>query len=292
MTRLLLWLSGFVGLWPRWLVRLCAWALGCTLFSVVRYRRAVLLENLALAFADLSPKERRRLGRAAMVHLARTLIEFLQIPRYVRRGFTNLTVEGRAHYEAAKAQGRGVLILAGHLGSFEVGASGTAFQLRPDEWCLVVKPFPEALDRFVNQLRAGAGLQPVHAKGGLKGVLRALKKQQAAVFVIDQNATKHVGVFVEFFGKQACTMAGLAVVAQRTGAPVIPVGIWREADGSHVLRMYPELRLEAQGTRQETVVHMTQLYTRFIEEQIRAHPEQWLWTHRRWKTRPPDAGEG
>ncbi len=285
-TRLLFALSWFVSSWPRWFLEAVASVGAWVLFSVVRYRREVLFENLATAFGELAEDERRRLAKRAVKHLALTFLEFFQLPRYVRADMDVVRIEGREHYEAAKAKGQGVLLLTGHFGSFEVGAAGGAFHLQPDTWCMVVKPFTAGFDRFVNELRSSAGLVPVHAKGSLRSVLRILRAGDSAVFVVDQNSTRSIGVFVDFFGKQACTMAGLAVIAQRTGAPVVPASQWREPDGTHVLRLHPEIPLEPQDDRDTTVRHMTQRYTEFIEARIREHPEQWLWTHRRWKTRP------
>ena len=208
-----------------------------------------------------------------------------RIPLYVRIGIERLVrLEGTEHYAAGKRRGKGILIVAGHFGSFELGLASLAQRFAPVS--VVVKAFPEGVDRFVNGIRACAGAHVIPARGAVKSMLRALKNNEAVVVIIDQNSTQRKGVFVEFFGKSACTMLGLAVVAERTGACVIGVSAWREPDGSHVVRLHPEFPLVHQESRADTVRHMTQTYTRFIEQAIRAHPEQWLWPHKRYKTRP------
>lgn len=287
MSLLLSTISALAGLLPDGLVRALAAAGGRAWFHVLRYRRAVILSNLARAFPELDLRARLQLGKAACTHLVETLLEFLRIPRYARRGLgALLEVEGREHLDAALAKGKGVLCLTGHLGSFELVAGAIAERLGPGRVALVVKPFPPAVDRFVTRVRELTGLQVIRAHGGMKGILRALARGTCVVFVLDQNATRHIGVFVDFFGHPASTMSSLALIALRTEAPVIGVATFRRPDGRHVLHIGPEIPIEARETREETVRHMTQLYTRFIEDRIRAHPEQWLWTHRRWKTQP------
>ena len=194
-------------------------------------------------------------------------------------------VEGWEHYRNARKKEKGVFVLTGHLGSFELAAGAVAMQLE-EHAHLIVKSFPKAVDDFVNSVRQSPKLTPIAAKGAMKPVLKAVKNKDMVVFVQDQNSTHHIGVFVDFFGKQACTMSGLAVTALRTEAPVLGVSIWREDDGSHVLKFFEEIPLEPQEDSEASIQHMTQIYTRFIEDRIREHPAQWLWTHRRWKTRP------
>ena len=285
MTALLRGLSALVGWWPEALVTGVARVLGGLWWHALRYRRGVMQANLRQAFPELSERARGRLGEAACVHLVTTLLEVLRIPRYQRLGLDAVVrVEGLEHYHAAKAEGRGVLCVSGHLGSWELGVAGVAAAAAPVS--LVVKRFGPAVDRFVTGLRASAGLAVIPADGAVKPILRALRQNEAVVFVLDQNATRRIGVFVDFFGKPACTMAGLAVLAERTGAAVIAAVPRREGPGRHVLTVLPAIPFERQATREATVAHMTQRYTRVIEAAIRAEPAQWFWTHKRWRTRP------
>lgn len=284
-TALLRSISWFACLWPESIVRAVARVSGAFWWYVLRYRRAVIEENLARAFPEKSLGERRVLGRRACVHLAHALFDLFRIPRHRRREYRGaVRVEGLDHFNAAKREGKGVLCLTGHLGSFELSVAGCAKAVHPAS--LVVKSFPPGVDRFINALRESAGLGVIHAENALKPMLRALAANEAVAFVLDQNATRKIGVFVDFFGVPACTMSALALIAARTGAPVVGVTIFRDTDHVNVLRIEPAIPLELKATRDETVAHMTQVYTRFIEQAIRNHPEQWLWTHKRWRTRP------
>ena len=288
MNVLLRGLSAIVGVLPDAVLRLLSTVGAWLLFSVLGYRRAVIAQNIQRAFPNASADLRGAIAANAGRHLFLTLLEFLKMPTYASARFEGVCrIEGMEHLDAATAQGRGVLVLTGHLGSFELGAGTIAMHLEDRKVWLVVKSFPEGTDKFVTYVRERCTLGVIRAKGGMKQILRALKDRDAVAFVLDQNATKKLGVFVDFFGEKACTMAALAVIAERTKAPVIGTTSWRETDGTHVFRMYEAIPFEAQATREETVRHMTQIYTNFIEDRIREHPEQWLWSHRRYKTRPP-----
>ena len=287
MSGLFRWLSGFICLWPEWVIAAASYVFGALWFHLVRYRRDVMLQNMAQAFGEMTEGQRRSLCKEACIHLARTLLEFLRLPRYHRLGLPRrVRIEGLEHYEAAKAQGRGVLFLGGHLGSFELGAAAVATRLADDPIHFVVKPFSPGFDAFVTRLRLMSNLRLLPAKESARRVFTALRRNEAVVLVLDQNATHRIGVFVDFFGRSACTMTSAALFADSKKAPVLGTASWREPDGTHVLRIYPPIPLEAQPTRDETTRHMTQRYTRFIEDRIREHPAQWLWSHKRWKTRP------
>ncbi|MBK8012865.1 MAG: lysophospholipid acyltransferase family protein [Deltaproteobacteria bacterium] len=286
MTRILVCL-GF-GLWraPPGFRRALVEALAWWWWTVLRYRRRTVLANLSQAFPELSPAARRSLARDVFRHLVHLLVELLILPH--QRGQGGFEAVGHTigleHFEQARAQGRGVLVAAGHLGSWEAAMCAAARHVLPAH--IVVKVLPKWLERFVNDLRRSAGLSVLSEKNVLKHVLRALKRNETVVFVIDQNATRKLGVFVNFFGREASTLAGLAVVAARTRAPVVAAIAYRLEDGQQVLAFTPEIPFEPKSTHDDTIRHMTQRYTEVIERAIRAHPAQWFWTHRRWKTQP------
>lgn len=256
------------------------------LFGVFRYRRRVIGENLKASFPELDAEAHERLARAVGVHLTLTLLEFLRMPRYAARGFDNVEIVGFENYERALAKGKGVLCLAGHLGSFELTAAAVGRALRPSKLWLVVKSFPPAVDHFVCDLRRGGGSDVIPAKGALRGVFAALRRRESVAFVLDQHAPGDSGVSTEFFGRPAQTLSALASVALRTGTPVIAATSHRRPDGTHLLEVHAEFPLEHRADRDETVRHMTQVYTRFLEQAIQSHPEQWFWSHRRWKSAP------
>lgn len=266
--------------------RLADW-MGGFWWHVLRYRRRVILTNLSTAFPDSDPRARATLGRKATAHLARALLEFLRIPYYASRNFEGrVRFDGMENFERAKSEGKGVLCLSGHLGSFELAVAAVASRAKP-VW-LVVKPFPRAVDRFVTRVRTMSGLGVIPARRSIRGIIEALRRNEAVVFVLDQNATRSIGIFVDFFGRPACTFSALANLALRTRAPVIAATPYRDPDGTHVLRVLPAIPLEEKASEEETIAHMTQVYTRVIENAIREHPEQWFWTHKRWRTQPKE----
>lgn len=287
MTLFLLMLSRIVRPLSEANVTRAARGLGRFWWSVIRYRRRVIEDNLMQAFPDLSDRDRSGLGASACVHLVRTSLEFLRIPEYAKTGFEGVVrLEGFENYEAAKRQGKGVLCLSGHMGSFELAVAAVAEKAQPIS--VVVKRLPPGAEAFITGTRSARSLRLIPAEGAVRPVLTALRRKESVVFVLDQNATRRIGIFVEFFGKLACTMSALAVLAMRTGAPVIGATSHREDDGVHVLRVHPPIPWEGRSTREETIRHMTQVYTRFLEKAIRSHPEQWFWTHKRWRTRPKE----
>ena len=260
-------------------------ALGALWFHVLRYRRSVIEENLSRAFPELDPSSRAGLCKAACTHLVLSLLELLRLQRHGPRLRARMRVEHLERWQEAHDRGRGVLCVTGHLGSFELAAGAIASRLPGHKIWLLVKDFPSGVDRFLTRTREAAGLGVMRARGSLPQILRALKRGETVVFVLDQNATRKLGVFVDFFGTPACTMSALALVALRTGAPVLGASIWRDGV-EHVLEVSPELEVDATADRERAIVLATQRYTQFIEAQIRRHPEQWLWTHKRWRTRP------
>ena len=281
-------LSVVTGVLPERVVAPLAGFLGWSWWSVFRLRRSTIRDNLARAFPGHRPAARDRLGREAVRHLARTFLEVLRLPAYARAGFANVEVVGMERVERALREGRGALVVSGHLGSFELTLAAAA-RRAPAPVSVVVKRFSPGVDVFVTRLRTSAGLQVIDAAAAVGPVLAALSRNEVVVFVLDQNATRRIGVFVDFFGKKACTMRGLAAIALRTRAPVLPAIPRREADGMHRLTIEAPVPLEVQAGPPGPSIHrMTQVYTARIERAIRDAPAQWFWTHRRYKTRPRD----
>jgi KDO2-lipid IV(A) lauroyltransferase len=271
---------------PEAAIKPIAGVLGTVWFKVLRVRRRVILENLAHAFPEKAMAERLILGQATCIHLIQTLLEFLRIPRYARLNFEGkVRIEGIEYYEAAKRRGRGVFVVSGHLGSFELSL-GAAAQ-RFGGFSVIVKDVPK-VNHLIEAIRTSTGLQIIPARESVQPLLKALQAGRTVVFALDQNSMRNKGVFVEFFGKPACTMVGLAMLALRTKAPVIGASMWRDRNGLHVIRFHQEFPLVRKGTFIETLRDLTQAYTSFLEQAIRAHPEQWVWLHKRWRTQPEE----
>ena len=278
-------LSTSVGVLPECAMAPLGGVLGWLWWRVFRFRRTTVRQNLALAFPDTTDRERDSLALEATRHLSRTLLEVLRLPHYARSKFERVDVCGMEHLTHALRSGRGVLVFSGHLGSFELAMAAGA-QQAPAPVSVVVKGFSAATQAFMTRVRSAAGLHVIDERFAMGPVRAALARNEIVVFVLDQNATRRRGVFVEFFGKAACTLRALAVVALRTGAPVVPVIARRDPDGRHRLTLGPPIPFESRGSMHASVREMTQVYTSYLEGAIREAPAQWFWSHRRWKTRP------
>ncbi len=262
--------------------------LGKLIYHLLPLRRRVILANLERVFgAELSRKEIVRLAQATYAHFARLLAENVCIPRLsAARRDGLLRVENMETFRAADALGKGVLLLTGHLGNWEVA---------PVLW---LERFPEYRHRshvirrpirlaWIEKLVTGryrrAGFSVVPKTGSLACILERVLSGAIMVFTLDQHAAAKDGVMVDFFGHPARSFKGLALVARRTGAPVLPLRFWRDPDGTQVLRFEAPLP-EVDGASLEEVVRAsTQAYNHELERFILEHPEQWIWMHRRWK---------
>jgi KDO2-lipid IV(A) lauroyltransferase len=244
--------------------------------------------NLELAFPQKSATERDQILRTLYRNLGWLLAEFCKMPGYTpetTRSF--IRYEGLEHYLAARDQGQGVLILTGHLGAWEL--SSFYHSLMGFPMSIVIRRLDNPLvDGLVNQIRCLHGNQVLHKDDFARGLLAAMRRGETVGILMDTNMTPPQGSFVDFFGHQACTASGLARVARKTGALVLPgFLLWEESAQQYVLRFGPPLALIATDDVEADALANTALFTRVIEDYIRQYPDQWLWVHRRWKTRPP-----
>ena len=207
--------------------------------------------------------------------------------RYTARAAGSfIRYQGLEHYEAARARGAGVLVLTGHLGAWELSSFFHSLMGRP--MGLVIRRLDNPLvDRFVNRIRCLHGNRVIDKDDFARGLIGAMKAGETVGILMDTNITPPRGVFVPFFGVPACTASGLARVALRTGAAVLPGFLLAEQGDRYVLEFGPALQLERTGESDADVLANTALFTRVIEAYVARYPEQWLWLHRRWKTRPP-----
>ena len=273
---------------PRWLARALAVSLMMTAWLLVGRFRRIAFRNLALAMPDTDPAERRRIARRVFVNLGRMLAEFAHFPHYTRQNVERvIAYDGYENFAAAAARGKGVLYLTGHVGAWELGAFAQSVYGHPLHVVIRALDNP-LLNTLVNHRRTLAGNRIIEKRDFLRGILEALHNNEAVGILMDQNSSEQEGVFVEFFGVPACTTTGLARIALKTGAAVVPAfAFWDPARRRYRLRFDPALELVRSGDTQQDVADDTQLFTRVLEEHIRRLPDQWLWIHRRWKTRPP-----
>ena len=249
--------------------------------------RRVGLRNLQIAFPDKSDKERRRILRGVFTSLGRHLAEFCRFPRYDRNNIGQVAVyEGFENFDAAQRRGKGVLFLTAHLGAWELGSFAHSVCGHPLR--VVVRALDNPyLDRLVTRYRTLHGNTTFEKQDFARGLLAAMKAGETVGLLMDQNITPPQGVFVDFFGRPACTASGLARVALRTDAAVVPAfTIWDAVLRKYRVRFDPPLNLSRTGNDEDDVVSNTAAFTRIIEDYVRRYPDQWLWVHRRWKTRP------
>jgi len=276
-----------LGLLPRPISRAIGIAIGLTVYHFHPRLRAIGRRNLALAFPAMPLADRRRILRGEFVSLGRQLAEVCMFPTYTRKNVSQIVVyDGLENYERAYARGKGVLFLTGHLGAWELSAFAHSLQGHP-LW-IVMRPLDNRyLNRLIERYRTMYGNRTVSKDDFVRGLLAAMRAGDAVGILMDTNMTPPQGVFVNFFGIPAYTASGLARIALRTDAAVVPgFTIWDEKTRRYTLRFDPALELIRTGDEQADIVANTARFTSVIEDYVRRYPDQWLWVHRRWKTRP------
>jgi len=276
-----------LGILPRPLSR--AFAIGIAqLVYLLHFRlRQVGMRNLAMAFPEKDERARRRILRGEFTSLGRQLAELCQFPRYTAKNVDEVVVyDGLEHFQKAYARGKGVLFLTAHFGAWELSAF--AHSLHGHWLHVVMRPMDNPyLDQLLQSYRTMHGNKVVPKDDFVRGLLGAMRCGETVGILMDTNMTPPQGVFVDFFGIPACTASGLARIAMRTDAAVVPgFTIWDERLGKYRLRFDPAIELVRTGDLEADIVANTQKFTKVIEEYVRRYPEQWLWVHRRWKTRP------
>jgi KDO2-lipid IV(A) lauroyltransferase len=276
-----------LGILPRPLSRAFAIAIAQLVYLLHFRLRQVGMRNLAMAFPDKSLAEHKRILRGEFTSLGRQLAELCLFPRYTPENVDEVVVyDALENYERAYARGKGVLFLTAHVGGWELSAFAHSLH---GHWVnIVMRPMDNPyLDRMLQSYRTMHGNKVVPKDDFVRGLLAAMKCGETVGILMDTNMTPPQGVFVDFFGIPACTASGLARMALRTDAAVVPgFTIWDESLGKYRLRFDPALELIRTGNLEADIVANTQLFTRVIEDYVRKYPEQWLWVHRRWKTRP------
>jgi KDO2-lipid IV(A) lauroyltransferase len=246
--------------------------------------RRVALRNLSFAMPQLDSREHARIVDGVFQSLSRLLVALARFPSIDRSNVAQwIGYEGFEHYQDAKREGRGVLIATAHLGNWELSAFAHALMTEPMH--VMVRPLDNPfIDALVERRRTLSGNDLIDKRDAARAVMKALRSNSAVGVLIDQNTSSEEGLFIDFFGKLACANSGFVKLAHRSRAPVIPgFALWDKHTHRYILRFYPRVEMTGDIQRDTQRLHSK------LEEIIREHPDQWMWIHRRWKTRP--AGE-
>ena len=272
---------------PRRLAYPAAELLARLAFHLARRQRLAGIHNLKMTMPELGPAERIAILRGTFSNLGRLLVEFTHFPELNKTNIADHVVyDGFEHFAEASRRGRGVIFLTAHLGAWELSSFAHSIYGHPMKFTVRNIDNPR-VDRLISGYRALGGNRPIHRRNAGREILQALRANETIGILVDQNTTRAEGVFVNFFGIPAATTPSVATFALRTGAAVIPgFLIWDRAARKHTLRFDPPIELTETGDRARDIVENTQRFNDVLESYVRKYPDQWLWIHRRWKTRP------
>ena len=260
--------------------------LGRFTFSVMRVRRQVILQNLCQAFPEKSVRERKRIGLRHMQNFAKTAFEFMRFPVTTPEEIAaRCEVTGQEHVQNALAQKKGVLLVSGHFGNWEL-ICPMMTHLRFPASALAGTQHNARMNDIMNETRERMGMNIITRGIGVRNIIKALRSNRCVVLISDQNAPR-LGIFVNFFGKPASTATGIAAFHLKLGSPIVFFFFIRLPRGRHRLVFLPFDPGPLQGTREKQIKTITRAYVSTLESMIRRYPEQYFWMHKRWKTRPP-----
>jgi KDO2-lipid IV(A) lauroyltransferase len=248
---------------------------------VPRLRRTAL-RNLSMVFPAKSESERSAIADGVFRSIGRILVAFAKFPSINQSSVHRwIRYEGYENFEIALARGKGALFATAHLGNWELSAFSHALMSKPMD--IVVRPLDNPkIDALVARRRAMSGNRVITKRDFARPIMRTLRSNEAVGILIDQNATLDSGIFVDFFGIPACVATGFARIAAHTGAAVIPgFALWSEAESRYILKFYPIIEMTGDEVADTRAIQQS------LQNAIAEFPDQWLWIHRRWKTRPP-----
>jgi len=271
---------------PRALARTLAVGTTRVVYSLLSKLRKTAQINLRIAFPDWSEGQRNALIQKMLRNMGWMAAEFARFPRLTKHNIEQLVVlDGHEHFLGAQRRGKGVLVLTGHIGAWELSSFAHALYGYPLHY--MARPIENArIDALINRYRGLSGNQPIFKNESARIMLRVLKEAGTVGILADQNTMPEEAVFVDFFGKLASTTTGIARMALHTGAPVVPgYAVWDENLQKYRLRFEPPVELIRTSDPQRDVLENTQRFTKALEAIIRKYPDQWVWVHGRWNTR-------
>jgi Kdo2-lipid IVA lauroyltransferase/acyltransferase len=277
-----------IGLLPRALARSAGAGLVALVFPLRPGLRRAAEWNLRMAFPEWPEREHHHILRGMVRQIGWMAGEFSQFPRYTRKTIERVVLlDGFENFAEPRQRGKGVLFLTGHMSAWELAPFAHALYDRPLHF-LARRIENARVDALVSHYRGLSGNQPIDKNQSARAILKVLQAGGTVGILADVNTSLEEGVFVNFFGIPASTTTGIARIALRTGAAVVPAFLfWDENLRKYRLRYEPEVKLARTSDEEADVRENTARFNRVIESFIRAHPEQWIWVHKRWKTRPP-----
>jgi Kdo2-lipid IVA lauroyltransferase/acyltransferase len=276
-----------LGVLPRSVARGVAVAVARAMYAVLPKLRQTAEFNLRLAFPEWNDAQRAAAIRGMVRNLGWMAAEFARLPRYSDENIDQAVIlDGHENFLAGQRRGKGVLYLTGHIGAWELSSFAHALYGFPLHY--MARPLDNSrVDALINRYRCLSGNRPIFKNESARAMLKILREAGTVGILADQNTMPEEGVFVDFFGKTACTTTGLARVALHTDAAVVPgYAYWDAGIAKYRLRFEPMVELVRTGDTERDVFVNTQRFAKVIEEIVRKYPEQWVWVHARWKTRP------
>lgn len=276
-----------LGVLPRSLARSFAVGITRILYALLPKLGKTARVNLKIAFPNLSNAQRNMIIRRMLRNLGWMAAEFARFPKYTKENIEQFVVlDGHENFLQGQRRGKGVLILTGHIGAWELSSFAHALYGFPLHY--MARPIEnERIDTLVNAYRCRAGNRPIFKNESARAMLKILKDAGTIGILADQNTMPEEAVFVDFFGKAASTTTGIARVALHTAAAVVPgYAVWDESLRKYRLRFEPPVDLVRTGNAERDILENTQKFAKVLEEIIRKYPDQWVWVHGRWKTRP------
>lgn len=277
-----------LGILPRAVARFVGVCFATIAFAIRTPLRRAAEFNLRLAFPGWTDAQRKSAIRGMIRQVGWMAGEFSQFPKYTRENIGRIVaVEGEENFDCARARGKGVLFLTGHMSAWELAPFAHALYGHPLHF--LVRPVANGrVDALINSYRCLSGNAPIEKNRAARSILKVLGEGGTVGILADHNTALGESVFVDFFGISASTTSGLARIALRTDAAVVPGFLrWDAASRKYILGFTPAVELARSGDEDRDVIENTARFTKVIEKFVRAHPDQWLWVHKRWKTRPP-----
>ncbi len=281
------WLFWMMGILPRGLGVRAGKAVAYLGYLLVpRFHRIADL-NLRTAYPEMRPEERRTIARESILNLGRHIGEFTGLARITAEELhRSFECEGLEYLEAARGQGHGVIILSAHLGAWELISFVMSARGYPFDF-LVRRIENPLVERLIENIRTRFGNRTIDKRSAARAMLTTLRAGKLLALMVDINVVRDKGIFVDFFGVPACTTFIAAKLSLRTGAPLVPIfAPWDERTGRYMLRIHAPLAIERSGDEDRDVRRLTEKFTKVVEDEIRRYPDQWLWIHKRWRTRP------